>query len=125
MTEEVAKVTVIVETSRTRRTLIYPRAYNVQFQERMPEPHVSGYRDGSMIRRPEQNWMETEFSMTNGKDENGNFRTLELEELDPIPDEIRQLVTKATQHNVNEVNRERLIKALTNLVENDRKENNK
>lgn len=120
MTEEVAKVTVIVETRTSRRTFVYPVTYNLMFEEVAPDVHLHA---GGV--RHSTDWMNTKFSMTNAKDEHGHFRTMQLEELDPIPDEIRDLVTKATQHNINDENREKLIKALTKLVEKDRKENSK
>lgn len=125
MTEEVAKVTVIVETRTARRTFIYPKGYNVRFNESMSDvqyrPH---HNDRYMVpRQPEH--MNVEFTLVAVKDENEHFRTMQLEDLDPIPDEIRELVTKATQHNLNDVKREKLIKALTNLVETDRKEKSK
>ena len=72
--------------------------------------------------RPEQTHMDAEIKMVAVKGDDGQFRTALLEELDPVPDEIRNIVTKATRHNINDDNREKLIKALTNLVQKDRKE---
>ena len=122
---EKAKLTVIIETKTSRRTLVYPEVYDLQFKESFPEPHLGGYRDGGLVVRPVQTHMNGEISLVAVRGEDGHFRTALLEELDPIPDEIRELVTRATRHNINEAAREKLIKALTNLVEKDRKENNK
>ena len=119
------KLTVILETRTSRRTFVYPRVLNLQFEESFPEPLVGGYRDGAVMYRPEQTHIDASISMVALKGEDGNFRTALLEELDPVPDEIRDIVTKATRHNVNDENREKLIKALTKLVEQDRKEKTK
>lgn len=124
MSEE-AKLTVIIETKTSRRTLVYPKVYDLNFQESFPDPRLGGYRDGGIMRRPEQTHMNAEFTMIAVKGEDGHFRTAEFEKLDPIPDEIRELVTRTTRHNINDENREKLIKALTQLVEKDRKENSK
>ena len=122
MTGEEAKLTVIIETKTSRRTLVYPKVFDLQFRESFPEPRVGGYRDGGIMVRPEQTHMDAEIKMIAVKGDDGNFRTALLEELDPVPDEIRDIVTKATRHNINDDNREKLIKALTNLVQKDRKE---
>ena len=125
MEKDEAKLTVIIEMRDSRRTLVYPKVYNLRFEESFPEPLVGGYRDGAVMYRPEQTHMDASITMVALKGEDGLFRTAELEVLDPIPDEIREIVTKATRHNVNDENREKLIKALTNLVEKDRKEKSK
>lgn len=125
MMSDETKLTVILESRTERRTLVYPRVLNLEFQEWFPEPYVDRYRDGAIMRRPQQTHMNASITMVALKGEDGNFRTAEVEKLDPIPDEIRDLVTKATRHNVNDANREKLIKALTQLVEKDRKENSK
>ena len=122
---EVAKVTVIVETKRQRRTFVYPKAYDIRFNEEMPQPHRLHSDNGAYMTRHDPQYMNTQFEMVNGKDGEGHFRTMVLEELDPVPDDIREIVTKATQHNINEAAREKLIKQLTQLVETDRKENSK
>ena len=125
MEKDEAKLTVIIEMRDSRRTLVYPKVYNLRFEESFPEPHVGGYRDGAVMYRPEQTHMDASITMIALQGEDGLFHTAELEVLDPIPDEIREIVTKATRHNVNDENREKLIKALTNLVEKDRKEKSK
>ena len=125
MEKDEAKLTVIIEMRDSRRTLVYPKVYNLRFEESFPEPLVGGYRDGAVMYRPEQTHMDASITMVALKGEDGLFCTAELEVLDPIPDEIREIVTKATRHNVNDENREKLIKALTNLVEKDRKEKSK
>ena len=125
MEKDEAKLTVIIEMRDSRRTLVYPKVYNLRFEESFPEPLVGGYRDGAVMYRPEQTHMDASITMVALKGEDGLFHTAELEVLDPIPDEIREIVTKATRHNVNDENREKLIKALTNLVEKDRKEKSK
>ena len=123
--QEQAKLTVIIETRTSRRTLVYPKVFDLQFEESFPEPYVNGYRDGAIMRRPAQTHMDASIRMVALKGEDGNFRTVELELLDTVPDEIREIVTKATRHNINDENREKLIKALTKLVEQDRKEKTK
>ena len=123
--QEQAKLTVIIETRTSRRTLVYPKVFDLQFEESFPEPYVGGYRDGAIMRRPAQTHMDASIRMVALKGEDGNFRTAELELLDSVPDEIREIVTKVTRHNINDENREKLIKALTKLVEQDRKENSK
>ena len=125
MMPDEAKLTVIIEMRDSRRTLVYPKVYNLKFEESFPEPYVDGYRDGAIMRRPAQTHMDASIRMVALKGEDGNFRTAELEVLDPVPDEIREIVTKATRHNINDENREKLIRALTNLVEKDRKEKTK
>lgn len=123
--QEQAKLTVIIETRTSRRTLVYPKVFDLQFHESFPDPHVGGYRDGGIMVRPEQTHMNAEITMIAVRGDDDLFRSATVEELDPVPDEIRDLVTKATRHNVNDANREKLIKALTQLVEKDRKENSK
>ena len=125
MMPDEAKLTVIIEMRDSRRTLVYPKVYNLKFEESFPEPYVDGYRDGAIMRRPAQTHMDASIRMVALKGEDGNFRTAELEVLDQVPDEIREIVTKATRHNINDENREKLIKALTKLVEQDRKEKTK
>ena len=119
------KLTVILESRTERRTLVYPRVLNLEFQESFPEPQVGPYRDGGVILRQRQTHLDASIRMVALKGEDGNFRTAEIEKLDPVPDEIREIVTKATRHNINDENREKLIKALTNLVQQDRKEKTK
>lgn len=125
MTNEEAKLTVTIETKTSRRTLVYPRVFDLQFRESFPDPRLGGYRDGGLMRPPEQTHMNAEITMIAAKGADGYFRTAEVEKLDPIPSEIAKLVDEFTGNNVNAQQRAKLKRQLIQLVENDRKENNK
>lgn len=125
MPSDKTKVTVIIETRKQKRTITYNSAFDVKIGQHYPDRayHSSDFGGGFALPRPE--WMEVELSMVLGKDEEGNYQTLTVEQLDPVPDDIREIITKATQHNINDERREKLIKELIKLVETDRKENSK
>ena len=71
--QEQAKLTVIIETRTSRRTLVYPKVFDLQFEESFPEPYVGGYRDGAIMRRPAQTHMDASIRMVALKGEDGNY----------------------------------------------------
>lgn len=120
------KITIISETKRHKRTMTFNRVYDSRINMQLPDPRPSDFiRASSAFMLPQPGYEQVQMEFTAAQDDDGHFHTMQVEDLDPVPEDIERIVTKATEHNLNTHQRAKLIAQLKTLVREDREHNKK